>query len=106
MYERFGTAQAVDTLLNAAAAGQVPLIIGEFGWRHNGQNVAWERILSRASELGIGYIAWSWLGNDAATAELDMAVDWNGPLTDWGRDVLEEAPGNVRATSTPASIFD
>ena len=106
MYERFATPQAVDTLLNAAAAGQVPLIVGEFGWRHNGQNVAWERILSRTDELGIGYIAWSWLGNDAATAELDMAVDWSGPLSDWGSDVLEGAPGNVRATAERASIFD
>jgi hypothetical protein len=35
-----------------------------------------------------------------------MAADWNGPLTDWGQDVMTRAPGNVRATSRRASIFD
>lgn len=105
MYERFGNAGAVDSLLNAADAASIPLIVGEFGPVHNGQDVAWERILTRSNELGVGYIAWSWFGNDATTAALDMAVAANGPLTGWGQDVLTRAAGNIQSTSRPASIF-
>jgi mannan endo-1,4-beta-mannosidase len=106
MYEAFATTQAVDNMLQAATNQSIPLIVGEFGWQHGGRAVAWERILSRTNDLGIGYIAWSWLGNDPETAQLDMASDWSGPLTDWGADVLTGAAGNIRSTSERASIFE
>jgi hypothetical protein len=106
MYERFATPAAVDALLETASSQGIALIVGEFGWQHNGQDVAWERLLARASDLGLGYVAWSWLGNEVDTAHLDMATGANGPLTDWGRDVLEGAPGNIRSTSIKASIFE
>ncbi len=106
MYESFGTPAAVDNLLNTASSRGIPLIVGEFGWQHNGRAVAWERILTQTNALGVGYIAWSWLGNEGATAALDMATGPNGPLTDWGQDVMAGAPGNIRSTSRRASIFE
>jgi mannan endo-1,4-beta-mannosidase len=106
MYERFGTNAAVDNFLNAATSRSIPVIVGEFGWEHNEQPVAWERILTRSDELGVGYLAWSWLGNDEQTAHLDMAVSPAGPLTDWGSDVMTAAPGSIQQTSQRASIFD
>lgn len=106
MYERFGTAAAVDAFLNAATSRSIPVIVGEFGWQHNQQAVAWERILARTSELGVGYIAWSWFGNDDATAHLDMIELPSGALTGWGQDVMTRAPGSIQDTSQPASIFD
>jgi mannan endo-1,4-beta-mannosidase len=106
MYERFTTAGAVDDLLNAASAASIPLLVGEFGWQHGGQNVAWERILTRTNDLRLGYVAWSWWGNGANTAQLDMARDYAGPLTDWGNDVLTGAAGNIQSTSRRASIFE
>lgn len=105
MYERFGSAGAVDSLLNSADAAGIALIVGEFGPVHNGQDVAWERILTRSNELGMGYIAWSWFGNDTATAALDMAAAPNGPLTGWGQDVMTRAAGSIQSTSRRASIF-
>ena len=106
MYERFATTAAVDNFFTAVSSRSIPVIVGEFGWQHNGQNVAWERILTRSNDLGIGYIAWSWLGNDAQTAQLDMALGPAGPLTDWGQDVMMAAAGSIRATSARASIFE
>jgi Cellulase (glycosyl hydrolase family 5) len=106
MYESFGTANAVDNLLNAAQAGRVPLIVGEFGPVHGGRTVAWERILTRTNELGIGYLPWSWFGNDATTANLDMTRGPGGPLTAWGQDVMMRTPGNIQSTSVRASIFE
>lgn len=106
MYERFGTTAAVDNFLNGATSRSIPVIVGEFGWEHNQQPVAWERILTRSNELGVGYIAWSWLGNDEQTAHLDMALSPAGPLTDWGSDVMTAAPGSIQQTSERASIFD
>lgn len=105
MYERFGSTAAVHALLNSAEPASVPLIVGEFGSVHNGQAVAWERILTRTDELGVGYIAGSWFGNDTATAALDMALAPDGPLTGWGQDVLTRAAGNIQSTSQRASIF-
>lgn len=106
MYELFGSTNAVDSLLNAAEGAGIALIVGEFGHVHNGQDVAWERILTRTNELGQGYIAWSWFGNDPTTAALDMAVSSDGALTGWGQDVMSRAPGNIQSTSQRASIFE
>jgi Cellulase (glycosyl hydrolase family 5) len=106
MYESFGSTNAVDALLNAADAGGVPLVVGEFGPVHGGRTVAWERILTRTNELGIGYIAWSWFGNDTTTAALNMAQPPNGPLTAWGQDVMVRAAGSIQSTAIRASIFE
>lgn len=65
---------------------------------------AWNRAAARTAtqQRNLGYIAWSWMGNSQDIAQLDMATDRGGPLTAWGRDVLQQ----ISATSRPASIFD
>jgi mannan endo-1,4-beta-mannosidase len=107
MYQQFGTTGAVDALLAGAVSRGIPLIVGEFGHRHSGQDVAWERILVRTApnDLNLGYIAWSWFGNDGDTAELDLVDAPGGALTQWGRDVMTTAPGNIQDTAHPPSIF-
>ena len=53
----------------------------------------------------MGYIPWSRKGNDAATANVDMAQQWKGPLTQWGQDVMVNHNASVQKTAQPASIF-
>ena len=67
------------------------------------QSSAWPS--SSAPACGIGYIAWSWTGNNADTAQLDLAADWEGPLTPWGESVLLGENG-ITETSVKASIFE
>ncbi|MES1165329.1 MAG: cellulase family glycosylhydrolase [Verrucomicrobiota bacterium] len=104
MYGQFGTAAAVDAALNQASTSAIPLIVGEFGPQLSGANVAWQQVMSRCQSLGLGYIAWSWMGNDAVNAQLDMAQAWEGPLKTWGQNVLTGGNG-IQQTAKKASIF-
>jgi hypothetical protein len=105
MYTNYSTPTQVDAALNQAVDLSIPLIVGEFGPELSGTDVAWEQILATCTGLGLGYIPWSWTGNDEATAHLDMAEDWEGPLTAWGEDVLN-GPNGIAETAQRASIFE
>jgi len=105
MYDLFTDPARVDSVLEEAKQKKIPYIVGEFGTELNGKAVAWSEILAKCQELGLGYIAWSWMGNDSDTAHLDMADAWEGPLTTWGHDVMDGANG-ITATAKRASIFD
>jgi mannan endo-1,4-beta-mannosidase len=105
MYSSYPTVESVDAVLDRAAESSLPLIVGEFGHRLNGVDVAWQQILEKCQQLGLGYIAWSWTGNDAQTEHLDLVEDWGGALTAWGEDVMN-GPGGIRETATPASLFE
>ena len=104
MYNEFPTAASVDAVLGQAVSSSVPFVVGELGNQLLGVDVAWQEILARCKSLGIGYIAWSWMGNVGATAQLNMAQDWEGPLTSWGQSVLI-GPNGIQQTAHPAGIF-
>ena len=104
MYSEYSSTSAVDSVLSQMQSSSIPIVVGEFGWQLNGQSVAWQQILTTCNNLGIGYVAWSWSGNDASSSQLDMAQDWEGPLTSWGQDVMTHQYG-IANTSQPASIF-
>ena len=109
MYEEYSTSAAgqahITTALGQAAAMHLPLLVGEFGGMAAGLTVDFQLILSECGRLGLGYIPWSWKGNDPPLAYLDMAVDWPGQtLTAWGMAVIQGANG-ISTTARPASIF-
>lgn len=104
MYDLFADPAKVDTVLNQAVTSSIPFIVGEFGQQLNGVTVAWERVLATSNQLHLGYIAWSWMGNDMATAQLNMAETWEGPLTAWGQSVVS-GPNGITQTSQKCSIF-
>jgi mannan endo-1,4-beta-mannosidase len=105
MYGQYGNAAAVETVLAQAQTSAIPLIVGEFGHQLSGQPVAWQDILSKCQSRGIGYIAWSWMGNDSMNAQLNLAQAWEGPLTTWGQNVLTGTNG-IQQTAKKASIFN
>jgi mannan endo-1,4-beta-mannosidase len=53
----------------------------------------------------MGYIAWSWTGNSADAAVLDMAEGPEGPLTTWGLNVMQNHEFSIQNTAQKASIF-
>ena len=110
MYEDYGNPQRILDVLRGAVAGDLPLIVGEFGFQHgdlNGQPipVPYEVMLDEAARLGLGYLAWSWTGNSQDVGYLDLSENGSASaLTGWGDDIVNGQNG-IRATSQPASLF-
>jgi mannan endo-1,4-beta-mannosidase len=103
MYAVFNTAASIVDYLNRFQANGWPLVIGEFGWRFNANEVDHETILSEAVARGLGYLGWSWSGNSDPI--LDMTVNFNpSQLTTWGQRILNGANG-IKATAREATIY-
>lgn len=97
-----GSAQIVSGCLNDIAAANLPLLVGEFGFFHGDppEPVAWETIVERANANSQGMTPWLWYG-DTEYSELNLNESWEGPLTDWGNDIVPLAMDGQKA-----SIFE
>jgi mannan endo-1,4-beta-mannosidase len=104
MYEVYGQASTITSYMQAFDDMGLPLVIGEFGLQHNGQDVDEATIMAQAQQRGNGYIAWSWSGNGGCCTFLDMVTDFGTTLTPWGQIVVNGANG-IAATSVPATVF-
>jgi mannan endo-1,4-beta-mannosidase len=104
MYEVYGQASTISSYMQAFDDMALPLVIGEFGLQHNGQDVDEATIMAQAQSRGNGYIAWSWSGNGGCCTFLDMVTDFGTTLTQWGQIVVNGANG-IAATSVPATVF-
>ncbi|MFY1670607.1 cellulase family glycosylhydrolase [Plantactinospora sp. WMMB334] len=103
MYGVFNTAASIVDYLDRFRSNGWPLVIGEFGWRTNANDVDHETVLSEAVSRGLGYLAWSWSGNTDPI--LDMTVDFDpGRLTSWGERIFN-GPNGIRATAREATVF-
>jgi mannan endo-1,4-beta-mannosidase len=104
MYEVYGQASTISSYMQAFDDMGLPLVIGEFGLQHNGQDVDEATIMAQAQQRGNGYIAWSWSGNGGCCTFLDMVTDFGTALTAWGQIVVNGANG-IATTSVPATVF-
>ncbi len=104
MYEVYAQAATITSYMQAFDDMGLPLVIGEFGLQHNGQDVDEATIMAQAQSRGNGYIAWSWSGNGDCCAFLDMVTSFSTSLTAWGQIVVNGANG-IAATSVPATVF-
>ncbi|MCC8617009.1 glycoside hydrolase family 5 protein [Xanthomonas vesicatoria] len=105
MYEVFGNDATVDSYLRSFRSNGLALVVGEFGADHRGAQVDEAAIMRRAREYGVGYMGWSWSGNDSSTQSLDIVQGWDPTrLSSWGRTLIDGADG-IRATSRKASTF-
>ncbi|MFY1595780.1 cellulase family glycosylhydrolase [Micromonospora sp. WMMD737] len=103
MYAVFNTAAAITNYLDRFEDNGWPLVIGEFGWRFNANEVDHETILAESQARGLGYLGWSWSGNTDPV--LDMATSFDpARLTTWGERIFNGANG-IRATAREATIF-
>jgi mannan endo-1,4-beta-mannosidase len=107
-YYLWNSPATIDTALKQAHDASLPLIIGEFGYNfNNGKNnleckVDHKSLLKKCRELGIGYLAWSWAGNDSINSWLDLS-DWNN-LSWWGKEIFNGENG-IKSTAKKASVF-
>ncbi|MGN0660156.1 MAG: glycoside hydrolase family 5 protein [Oscillospiraceae bacterium] len=108
MYESSGGSEAVvkrnmDSVLDKGLC----LCIGEFGYMHKDRDVAEEAVMSYCVEKGVGYIAWSWMGNGGGVEYLDIADDWKGETlsSDWGSPLVDGQNG-IRETAKVCSVFE
>lgn len=112
MYGSWNRAGRVERKLAKCHRMQLPIIVGEFGYNHaHGKNnlgckVDHTAILSTCNALGLGYMPWSWTGNNQENQWLDLVspLDWT-TLTWWGEQVIS-GPGGITETSRRAGIFE
>jgi mannan endo-1,4-beta-mannosidase len=103
MYSVFNTAASIVDYLDRFEANGWPVVVGEFGWRFNANEVDHETILSEAVARDMGYLAWSWSGNSDPI--LDMTVNFDPTqLTTWG-DIIFNGPNGIGATAREATIY-
>lgn len=90
MYSSAGkNSSVVKNNIDAGLNMGVCVCIGEFGHAHGGEDVDEDTIMSYSDEKGVGYLAWSWKGNGAYDAPLDLSGDWEGNnLLWWGQKVF------------------
>lgn len=82
----------------------LPLIVGEFGWSHQGEDVDEDSIMAVAEDYGIGYIGWSWSGN--TDPYLDLVYDFDPQnLSSWGERLIY-GPDGIALTAKRATVYD
>ena len=83
------------------------VIIGEFGFDHSDGDVDEQYIMDYCTEIGVGYLGWSWKGNGGGVEYLDIAKEWDGSVlsSDWGENLINGGTG-IRATSEICSVFE
>ncbi|XP_034242578.1 mannan endo-1,4-beta-mannosidase-like [Thrips palmi] len=105
MYEVAGQDEAtVKRHIDNSLAIGVPLIIGEFSDAQTGKPVDYKTIMSYCRQRSVGWIAWSWYGNNADTANMDLATGPAGELTNLGWEIVNGEYG-VRSTAWPVSTW-
>ncbi|MFN8076026.1 MAG: cellulase family glycosylhydrolase, partial [Kineosporiaceae bacterium] len=102
MYSVFNSASIITNYLDAIAAKGWPLVVGEFGWQFKAGEVDDQTIMAEAAKRNLGWLAWSWAGNNDPV--LDMTVNFDPQqLTTWGKRVVQGTYG--LRTAKEASIF-
>jgi mannan endo-1,4-beta-mannosidase len=104
MYGSWNDNSKINTFLTSCQSKGLPIMVGEFGYNYNnGSNnlsckVDAPYLVSLCKSKGIGYIGWSWYGNNSENAWLDMTnSDWK-TLNSWG--LIVKGSGTV-VTPTP-----
>ncbi len=107
----YGTAGKTDKVIkrnidNVQKQG-LCVCIGEFGYNHSDGDVKEEYIMQYCTEIGVGYLGWSWKGNGGGVEYLDIANAWDGSVlsADWGENLVNGEYG-IRNTSEICSVFE
>lgn len=89
-----GDAGKVQNSIDTCISMGLPFIVGEFGTENNGNNVDEDTVMSYCTEKNIGYLAWSWIGNDGSGKPLDLVSKNDGSqLSSWGTKFFNSIKG-------------
>lgn len=108
MYGTAGkNAETIKSNIDSVRELGLCVCIGEFGWNHSDGDVDEDYIMQYCTEIGVGYLAWSWKGNGGGVEYLDMTSDWEGEnlSPEWGEKVVNGEYG-IRNTSVPCTVFE
>ena len=105
MYEVYNTYDKVNSYISAFVNNKIPLVVGEFAAEHKGMDVKELDIMERCQSLGVGYLGWSWDGNNSSYGAIDIVNNWNvNSLTTWGNTLINGTNG-IKNTSWKASVY-
>ncbi|WMJ73976.1 immunoglobulin domain-containing protein [Cytophagaceae bacterium ABcell3] len=101
----------IATLLPAVKNAGIPITVGEFGFQHDEPggicDIDEELILSIGEQHGIGWLAWSWIGNGSPLEYLDLSNNWSGTdLTPWGETIVNGTYGTQTAETATVFLSD
>jgi aryl-phospho-beta-D-glucosidase BglC (GH1 family) len=111
VYCRITTASQIETEMRNIQNAGLAVFIGEYGPEHpNGSGGVCDidevGLMRVCHQMGIGFMPWSWIGNNAETQMLDMSTNWSGTsLTAWGNTAVNHQYG-IKANARTASVFD
>lgn len=113
-YSNWNTSSSYSSRINALLAKNLCFIFGEFGWNvPDAQQPASfickvdaPLLMQLCQQYAIGYLGWSWTGNDTNNACFDMCSSWSdtAQLTTWGRQWVYD-PNGVKNTGVKASVY-
>jgi mannan endo-1,4-beta-mannosidase len=104
MYGVFDKATKVQAYMASFVRRRLPLVVGEFSMDHNFGNPDEDAVMSYARAYRIGYLGWSWSGNDELPY-LDMVDNFDpGRRTRWGVRFISGTDG-LSTTSHEATIY-
>lgn len=112
MYGDWNNSAKIVEELQKTKNQNLPLIVGEFGYNYdNGNNnlnckADAQTVMNECFKHGIGYLAWSWSGNDYDNKWLNMtdSADWS-TMTEWGELVVNGNNG-IKNTALYCTIFN
>jgi mannan endo-1,4-beta-mannosidase len=105
MYGVFDTPAKVRSYLGFYIARNLPVVVGEFGYLHTFGNPDEDSIMAYAQAHHIGYLGWSWSGNDSEVGYLDLVRDFDPRRRTWWGNRLVDGPNGISTTSQEATVF-
>lgn len=113
-YSNWNNSASYTTRVDNILSKNLCLVFGEFGWNvpDNQQpadfvcKVDAQTLMLLCQQKKVGYLGWSWYGNNAANDCFDMCKSWNdtSQLTVWGRQWAYD-PNGVKLTSVKSPAF-
>ena len=106
MYEYAGgTSSVVRSNIDNALATGAPVVIGEFAARHTNGDVAEDTIMQYCQQKSVGYLGWSWWGNNDDMKYLDIVSGYQGGnYSEWGNTLVNGKNG-IKETSKTCTVY-
>lgn len=84
----------------------VPLLVGEFAYRHKGKDVAYQKTMDLCQEKSVGYLVWSWTGNGSGVEECDMFGSYDDSYYKPNGEKTVNGRNGIKATSKECTVYD
>jgi Cellulase (glycosyl hydrolase family 5). len=105
MYGVFNSAAKVRNYMASYARRGLALVVGEFGYQHTYGNPDEDAVMAYAQANHIGYLGWSWSGNDPLVGYLDMVNGFDPRRRTWWGNRFITGPNGLSTTSQEASVY-